>query len=298
MVHPADNPLSVATIDLGRKLFHDTRLSADGTISCGSCHNPLQGYTQTNMPTPVGIGGRRGDRNAPSLFDVGYRTTMFHDGRAATLEAQYRSPMLGPSEMGNASMDAVVDRIKGFDDYRTFFAYAFAAEPSTDTLGKALANYQRALVTGPNRFDRWHFGKEPNALAAQEIEGFRVFERARCGACHVVGASSAEFTDDGFRKNGYARMRADAGATDLGRAMVTRRTQDRFAFRTPTLRNVALTRPYMHDGGLATLADVVAFYGNTGLRSIAAPGAPLSLSADEQMKLVAFLDALTSPTRP
>jgi cytochrome c peroxidase len=123
-----------------------------------------------------------------------------------------------------------------------------------------------------------------------------VFERAKCGACHVIGAQSAEFTDDGFRKNGYARMRADAGARDLGRAKVTRRAQDRFAFRTPTLRNVALTRPYMHDGGLATLPDVVAFYSNVGLRSVTAPAA--SLSAAEQADLVAFLDALTSPARP
>jgi cytochrome c peroxidase len=296
---PAENPLSVARIDLGRKLFHDKRLSADGTISCGTCHDPEQGYTQTNIATPIGIGGQRGTRNAPSLYDVGRRTTMFHDGRVASLEQQYQGPVLGATEMGNISMDEVVSRIRGLEDYQRFFAYAFAAGPSVDTIGKALANYQRALVTGPNRFDRWHFGREQDALSAREIAGYRVFvDRAQCSTCHVIGAKSAEFTDDRFRKNGYAAMRADAGALDLGRAKVTRQTEDRLAFRTPTLRNIALTRPYMHDGGLATLADVVAFYSDVGLRSIATLGMPSSLSEEEQADLVVFLNALTSAARP
>jgi cytochrome c peroxidase len=299
LLHPVGNPLSVAKIDLGRKLFHDKRLSADGSVSCGTCHNPEQGYTQTDTATPLGIGQQRGTRNAPSLYDVGYRKTLFHDGRAATLEEQYKGPLLHPREMGNASIDDVVERIRGMKDYQRFFAYAFANEVSVGTIGKALGSYQRALVTGPNRFDQWRFGGKADALSEREIAGYRVFvDRAKCSSCHVIRETSAELTDDRFSKNGYARMRTGAGAFDPGREKVTQLAEDRFAFRTPTLRNVALTAPYMHDGAIETLSDVVAFYSSTGLRRIAANGAATTLSSQEQADLVAFLKSLTSQVRP
>jgi cytochrome c peroxidase len=301
VVHPADNPLSVAAYDLGLKLFHDKRLSADGTVSCGTCHNPEQGYTQTGLATPRGVGGQRVRRNAQTLYDVGQRKALFHDGRAASLEEQYLGPLLSRTEMGNASVDEVVSRVRGFEDYQRFFAYAYGSEPSADKIGKALAVYERALVTGPNRFDRWRFGGEGSALSGRQQAGYRLFVgRANCSACHAIGATSAEFTNEQFRRNGYAKMRADAGALDQGRAEVTGRAQDRYAFRIPSLRNVELTRPYMHDGGLATLADVVTFYNTVGLPSIAAEEGrePPSLSDAEQAELVAFLTALTSAQRP
>lgn len=296
---PKDNQLSVARIDLGRKLFHDKRLSADGTISCGTCHRPEQGYTQNDVATPTGVGGQLGRRNAPSLYDVGYRKTLFIDGRSPSLEAQAVSPLLNPQEMGNRSMDEVVNRIKGLNDYRRFFAYAFDGDVSSRTIGLALANYERALVTGSTRFDQWKFGRDAAALSEQEKAGYRVFsEIAKCGRCHIIDKAFAEFTDDRFRRNGYAQMRAHQGATDRGRAEATGLRRDEFAFRTPTLRNIALTGPYMHDGKLARLQDVVEFYSTTGLNSIAADGATPKLSEQEKRDLVAFLQSLTSPTRP
>ena len=297
--HPADNPPTVGKIDLGRKLFYDKRLSADGTVSCGSCHDPDQGYTRRDVPVPAGASKRVGRRNPPSLYDVGYRKTMFHDGRAGSLEAQYLVPMTGSTEMGSQSVEEVVARIRNLPDYEHFFAYAFSSAPSSDNVGKALAAYQRVLVTGPNRFDRWRNG-EREVLSNQEIEGFHVFERAKCGSCHVITEKTAEFTDDQFHKNGYAKPNAESAVTDEGRGEVTKRTQDRYAFRTPTLRNVALTPPYMHDGGLATLQDVLRFYADQGLKEISKglPSSKTTLDAQERADLLAFLQSLNSDVLP
>lgn len=299
VTHPTDNPPTVGKIDLGRKLFYDKRLSADGSVSCGSCHDPDQGYTRRDVPIPPGAGGKVGRRNPPSLYDVGYRKTMFHDGRAASLEGQYLVPMVGSTEMGNNSTEEVVARIRGLPDYELFFANAFASSPSSDNVGKALAAYERVLVTGPNRFDRWRNG-EKDALSSREIAGFRIFERANCGSCHAITGKSAEFTDDQFHGNGYAKLRAESGARDEGRGEITTRAQDRYAFRTPTLRNVALTAPYMHDGGLATLPDVLSFYADYGLKSISKAGSSsiTTLNEDERADLLAFLQSLSSDVLP
>jgi cytochrome c peroxidase len=296
--HPADNAPAVGKIDLGRKLFYDKRLSADGSVSCGTCHDPDQGYTRRDVAIPPGAGGSTGRRNPPSLYDVGYRRVLFHDGRAPSLEAQYLVPMVGPTEMGNKSVEEVVARIRGLPDYERFFAYAFSSAPSSDNVGKALAAYQRVLVTGPSRFDRWRNG-EKDALSSREIEGFRTFERAGCGSCHTISERSAEFTDDQFHGNGYAKQRAEAAALDEGRGEITRRAQDRYAFRTPTLRNVALTPPYMHDGGLATLSDVLNFYADYGLKSVARTGSSkTTLGEEERADLLAFLQSLNSDVLP
>lgn len=296
---PDDNPLTVGKIDLGRKLFHDPRLSVDGSVSCASCHVPAQGYTQNSVAVATGVGGLIGARNSPSLYDVGYRPTLFHDGRVASLEAQYVEPMLDQKEMANPSMDEVVVRLRGYADYENFFLHAFSGTISHETIGKALAAYQRTLVTGPNDFDLWRDGSDDDALNDIEIAGYRLFTgKANCATCHTADRDWARFTDDRFHDTGYARLRAaqrDDGG-DLGRGRITGSADDAYAFRTPSLRNVALTGPYMHDGAVESLGRVLEIMSEGENLGAHAGGTPLS--EQERQFLVAFLEALTSETRP
>jgi cytochrome c peroxidase len=321
MAFPTDNPPSREKIDLGRKLFFDRRLSFNRTLSCAMCHIPEQGFTQNEMRTPVGIEGRFVKRNAPSLYNVGYRQRLFHDGREFSLENQVWQPLLRENEMANPSVGFVVETLRKEPDYAGLFEAAFGRGPGIETIGQALASYQRSLVSAGSPFDRWYFGGDQRALGESAQRGFALFNSAGCVRCHTVSGDHALFSDGDFHDTGIgyaramlapddaaARVRLAPGvevlpevrfarpaANDLGRYEATGKAGDRWRYLTPSLRNIALTAPYMHDGSLPDLASVLRFY-NEG----AVPHAeldpllqPLGLSPAQLQDLERFLQALT-----
>ncbi len=233
---PETNPLTAEKIELGRKLFFDKRLSADGSVACATCHQPDYAFTDKH-PLAVGIGGKVGTRRSPRLLNRGYGRSFFWDGRARSLEDQVLQPIANPIEMGS-SPAAAAKRVG-------------IAEP---VLRDALASYVRSLVSGNSRYDRFLAG-DAMALNDQEKLGLRLFTgKAGCSGCHV----GPNLTDERFHNTGAGKL------PDTGRAEVTGRPQDRGAFKTPTLRDVARTPPYMHDGSLATLDEVIRFYDEGG----------------------------------
>jgi cytochrome c peroxidase len=322
---PDDNPPTAARIHLGRKLFFDRRLSHNNTMSCAMCHVPEQGFTVNEMAQAVGVAGRSLRRNAPTLLNIGYMQTLFHDGRETSLETQVISPLLARDEMANPSMGYVVAKITRLDDYAGLFEQAFQRPPSVETIGQALASYQRTLLAANSPFDRWYYGKRPEALSAAAQKGFHLFMgKARCGVCHTITEQYALFTDQAFHNTGLGwhnsmeraavprRVQLAPGVftevapeviasvgeprpADLGRYEVTLAPEDRWQYRTPTLRNVAITAPYMHDGSLSTLTEVVQFYNRGGMpHALLDPVIqPLHLTDAEVAALVAFLDHLT-----
>jgi cytochrome c peroxidase len=295
-----DPALQVA---LGRRLFMDPQISEDGTMACATCHIPEHGFALNGAPTAFGRGGRVLRRNSPTVLNAALATSQFLDGRMATLEDQIWGPLLSIEEAWNPTVQDVVGRLEGRADYRREFRAAFAGRKvSARLVGAAIAAYERSLASGLSRFDRWRYGGDAAALTPTERAGFDVFQRSGCPACHTVGADFAPFTDNSFRNTGieWARIRGALGTPksvpDAGRFEVTGREGDRHAFRVPSLRNVGLTAPYMHDGSLATLAQVVDWYDAGGG---ADPGRdpalrPLGLDATDKASLVAFLEALTS----
>ena len=321
---PADNPPTAAKVELGRKLFFDRRLSFNGTMSCAMCHVPEQGFTSNELRTPVGNEGASARRNAPGLINVAYHPRLFHDGREGALETQVWGPLLAPDEMANPSLGHVLDRLRALPDYAGLFEAAFAGRgASADTVGAALASFQRTLVAGDSRFDRYRYGGARDALSAEEEAGLAIFTgKGRCAACHLIGEHDALLSDFRYHNTGIGWLRSQEGGavevelapgvrarmsaavvrsigaaprSDLGRFEITRDPRERWAYRTPMLREVAATAPYMHDGSLPTLEAVVAYYDRGGA---GAPGqspliAPLQLSAAERAALVAFLRALS-----
>lgn len=324
---PAVVPAPPALVDLGRALFFERRLSANDTLSCGMCHLPEQAFTANELRTSVGMAGVSLRRNAPSLFNVGFQRSLFHDGRAATLEEQALMPLLDPDEMANRSLAEVVARAAAAPGMKRRFALAFDdSRPTPARIAEALAAFQRTLVAGNSPFDRWRYGDDPQALSAAQRRGFAVFVDQGCAACHPVGEREALFTDHGFHNNGIAwrteaRRRQDVvvelipgvkarltpeqiasfgvpDRPDLGRSEITGADRDLRAFRTPTLRNVERTGPYMHDGSLDSLEQVVDHYIAGGSPADPAQDPrirPLTLSADDRSALLGFLRALTSP---
>jgi cytochrome c peroxidase len=322
---PDDNPVTAVKVQLGRKLFFDRRLSANNTVSCAMCHIAEQGFSQNELRIPVGIEGKSVRRNAPTIYNTAYLERLFHDGRETSLENQVWAPLLASNEMGNVSIGAVIERIERLDDYGERFAKAFGRGPDMQTIGMALASYERVLVSADSPFDRWYYGKQESAVDASAKRGFEIFRgKGRCSACHTVTQDSALFTDGQFHNTGIGyratmrpvdtefdvllapgqatRVESDlartTGATnfrDLGRYEVTMLPEDRWRYRTPTLRNVALTAPYMHDGSLATLRDVLEFYNLGGVpNEVLDPLiTPLGLSDAEIEDLIAFLRSLT-----
>lgn len=314
---------STPLVVLGRKLFMDRRLSPNDTMSCGMCHVPEQGFTANEIATAVGFEGRSLRRNAPTVIDVRIQRSMFHDGRVGTLEEQVWGPLLARDEMANASRDAVVKRIAGLADYRQPWRRAFGDTQITPPrIEAAFVAYERSLDGGLSRFDRWRFRGAADALDDRERRGFELFTGAAgCVRCHRIDDRDAPFTDHAFHNTGIGARRAattrhdvslapgehtvvdaawierrfGANPRDDGRAEVTGRAEDRHRYKTPSLRHVALTAPYMHDGSLATLEDVVDFYARGGGED---PGrdpalAPLELSAGDRAALAAFLRSLT-----
>lgn len=318
---------TAAQVALGERLFFDRRLSLNRTISCAMCHVPAQGYTVNELATAVGIEGRTVKRNAPTLLNVGFLGALFHDAREDRLEQQIWGPLLARNEMANPSVGYVIGNLARWADYRGAFEAAFEAPASMETLGRALAAYQRTLIAGGSPFDRYLYGGQTNALTAPAIRGLALFRgKARCAACHTIGESSALLTDQGLHNTGLGYLASMAPASeirraelapgttiaydlravadsaerppnDLGRYEITEQPADRWKYRTPSLRNVARTRPYMHNGSLSTLADVVAFYNDGGVPNEGLDPLiqPLGLSDAERADLVAFLDSLTSP---
>jgi cytochrome c peroxidase len=322
---PADNPITPDKVALGRKLFFDRRLSPNNTMSCAMCHVPEQGFTAHELATPVGMEGRSVRRNAPTVLNAAFQKRLFHDGREISLENQVWGPLLAPNEMGNPSIGYVVERIRGLREYEGLFESAFGGRAvSAERVGAALAAYERTLVAGDSRFDRWRYGGDAAALGEDEKRGFALFVgKARCAACHLVGERDALFTDHGFHNTGIGWRRtyavpertrveiapgvfaelepnvvesfSEPPAKDVGRYEITLDPRDRWAYKTPSLRNVALTAPYMHDGSLVSLEAVIEFYDRGGIDNPAKSPllAPLGLSADERAALAAFLRSLT-----
>lgn len=324
---PAPAEAAAPLVDLGRVLFFERRLSRNDTLSCGMCHLPEQAFTANELRTSVGMEGVSLRRNAPSLFNVGIQQSLFHDGRAPTLEAQALMPLLDPDEMANRSLDEVVARAAAVPGLRRRFALAFNdSRPSPERIARALAAYQRTLVAAGSAFDRWRYGGEDDALSTEAKRGFEVFNDQGCANCHAIGEREALFIDHRFHNTGIAwrteqRRRQDVEVElipgvkarltpdqlarigvpdrpDLGRHEVTGAARDLRAFRTPTLRNVARTGPYMHDGSLATLGQVIDHYVAGGSPADPAQDPriqPLTITAEDRRALLAFLGALTSP---
>ena len=295
-------PAIAAQVDLGRALFFDARLSANNTVSCATCHSPHEGFTQNGPKTPSGIGGSAARRNAPSLYNVAFVSHLFHDGRAAELEELVWSVLLDPNEMGNLTRASVVERLANLDDYPEQFQRAFAEQrpadvPSTGpvteaNVGHALAAYQRTLVSADSPFDRWFFGGDSTAVSADAKHGFALFVTSRCGRCHTVATGQALFTDNEFHNTGVGDRTA---GDDRGREEVTGKHADLWRYRTPSLRNVALSAPYMHDGSMATLDAVVAYYVRGGTRQSGQDPTIQSLNVTprQRSQLLAFLRSLT-----
>jgi cytochrome c peroxidase len=286
---PDDNPISAAKIELGRALYFDKRLSADDTISCASCHNPGKGGTD-NAPTSEGIRGQHGGRSAPSMVNRLFSKAQFWDGRAANLEAQAVGPIANPIEMGNTHEGAVAT-VAGIKGYGPMFAAAFGdAQVTIDRIGKAIATYERVVVSGNSPYDKYQAG-DTSALSAAAVRGLNVFQspdKGRCALCH----RGFNFTGEDYKKLGVGM---DAVSPDPGRFNVTMNETDRGAFKVPGLRNIALTAPYMHDGTVATLEQVVDYYRlATHAGKINDPDfQPLTLTPGDIADLVEFMKALT-----
>ncbi|BBA33236.1 cytochrome-c peroxidase [Methylocaldum marinum] len=327
---PSDNPLTPAKIELGRKLFFDRRLSLNNTFSCAMCHIPEQGFSSNELSTAVGIEGRTVRRNSPTLYNVAYLGRLFHDGRENRLEQQVWGPLLASNEMGAPSVGYVVDKIGGLPDYAGLFEKAFKRGPTMETIGMALASYQRTLNSADSPFDRWHYGRNKDALPPEARLGFELFTgKAGCAQCHTIAADHALFTDQRMHNTGIGfraamteakvkqEIQAAPGVTlevdaeilaavsevkpnDLGLYEITQDPGDRWKYRTPSLRNIALTAPYMHDGSLSTLEEVIEFYNRGGIpnENLDPLIKPLNLNKTEVRALVALLESLTGSNVP
>jgi cytochrome c peroxidase len=314
-------------VALGKKLFFDRRLSFNNTNSCAMCHIESEGFTSNQSATAVGMEGRSLNRNAPALYNVTYQKTLFHDGRETGLGHQVWGPLLSPLEMANPSVGYVIDKVRSLGDYNGLFEAAFNGQGvNMETLGESIGSFERTLLSGNSRFDRWYYGKSDGALTPEEKHGFELFVgKARCSTCHEIGADGALFTDHKFHVTGIGYRAAIGDPTavykvelapgvftdvahkdlesvtqplmnDIGRFAVTLDAKDRWSYKTPSLRNVELTYPYMHNGSLSTLEDVVEFYNKGGFEHDGEKELqPLDLSQQEKSDLVAFLKSLTAP---
>lgn len=305
---------------LGRRLFSDKKLSADGTISCATCHVPEKAFSD-GLPVARGVRGQAGTRNTPSLWNVAFTTSQFWDGRRLSLEQQAADPLLNPREHGLSDERTLLTIVQRNEGYQQDLQLAFGTDPGGITLQMlvtALASFERTLVAGDSPFDRYLYGHDPEALPSAAIRGLDLFTgRAQCATCHLVGARFALFTDNLYHSLGVGLRKreihlaesatrlvampaasldrligSDPDIAALGRFVVTKRPRDIGKFKTPSLRNAAITAPYMHDGSVATLAeaiDVEIYY--RGLET----NTPLILTPQEKLDILAFLDSLTSP---
>ena len=324
-VIPPDNPQTPEKIALGQKLFFDGRLSADGTVACASCHNPERAFTD-GKPTSTGIHGRLGQRNAPTILNALYNKTQFWDGRAKTLEDQAALPIVNSIEMGQPNLNAAVARIAGVGEYQQAFIRIFGRPASGPDLLRAIASYERTLVSFNSPFDRFIAG-DKNAIDDAAKRGWELFNtRGRCNKCHALTEDKRDvtnFTDNDFHNIGIGIIRhnvvalarqaeqlvdsGDPAAIDraalqtdmsaLGRFLITKKEADIASFKTPNLRNVLVTGPYFHDGSQVTLWDVMDHYNKgDGLQNpwLDEDIQPLALTESDIDDVVAFLASLTS----
>ena len=282
--YPADNPNNAVAASLGERLFFNPILSVDSSISCGSCHKPELGFATNDRVTP-GVGGVLGKRNSPSLLNVGFQPYFMREGGVPSLEMQVLVPLGDATEMAHNVVDAV-RRLNRNTSYRNEFLTVYGDTASAFLLVRALANFERTLVDFDAPFDHFIQG-DATALSNEAIKGGKLFYgKAACVQCH----SGVLLTDFGFANNGTAIV----DSTDYGRELLTNESGDRYVFKVPSLRKVQITAPYMHDGSVSTLADVVEQYNTGGANHSYTDSRiePLGLSVSEKAQLVAFLEAL------
>jgi cytochrome c peroxidase len=317
---PVSNPLTKGKYELGRQLYFDPRVSLDGTVSCATCHNPAKGWTD-NMPVSVGIDGQTGSRSAPSVLNTVYGRTMFWDGRAPSLEGQAQGPIQNNIEMGKQSYKEIIERLRKIPGYREQFEKVFGTNVTLDGFAKAVATFERiAAISGNSRYDKYTKDNDMKALSESEKRGMVLFglrlspdddfkaegvvlQKAKCTLCHA----GFNFTDEDFHNLGIGwEPGKDGGAgkfKDLGRWAVepygARFDGSMGAFKTPSVRDIEKTAPYMHDGSLATLEEVVEHYDKGGNPNPALDKdmKKLNLTAQEKADLVAFMKALTGETK-
>jgi len=331
---PHNNPITPAKVKLGDKLFHDKRFSSDGTVSCATCHDQKKAFTDSPLKVSQGIRKLTGTRNAPTVINAAYMHSMFWDGREPDLEGQSGGPFINPVEMGLPNYEPVLKIVGSDAEYRALFKQAFnksAKRATMKDVQRAIATFERTIISGNSPFDRYYFGGDKSAMNNAALRGLKVFqEQGRCVSCHTISQTHALFSDSRFHNLGigFDRINKDVfelasafrkakmnttqvdvevltnkNTSELGRFAVSTESRDIGSFKTPTLRNVARTAPYMHDGSLETLKDVVKFYNNGGRVKESDPTydfqsggiRPLNLSDDQIDDLVAFLEALTSP---
>ena len=315
---PNDNPQTAEKIALGRLLFNDKRFSANGSVSCASCHQADKAFAD-GLPVAIGINGQAGTRNAPTVINAAFYQTQFLDGRANSLEEQALGPFVNPIEHGLTSHQTIVDVIRQDADYIKQFNTVFnvpADAVTIDHVVKAIASFERTLISGNSPFDRYYFGMDQSAISESAARGSRIFRRkGNCANCHEISLNNALFTDNRFYNVGVGFKRlapvlealiagknpddltlTDVQRSELGRFNVTKTLADLGKFKTPSLRNIALTAPYMHDGSIKTLEEVIEHYDKGGdkNRFIDAKIFPLHLTQQEKADLVAFMKALTS----
>jgi cytochrome c peroxidase len=320
LVVPAANPLTKAKFELGRQLYFDPRISKDGTVSCATCHNPEHGWTD-QMPVSAGIDGQLGGRSAPSVLNTAYGKTMFWDGRAPSLEGQAQGPIQNPIEMGKQTYDEIIARLRAIPGYHEQFERVFGTDVTLDGIAKAIATFERAAaLSGNSAYDRYVVDQDDpehnKALTESQKRGLVLFglqlndddefktdvvrQKAKCSACHV----GFNFTDEQFHNLGVGYDAASGKFSDLGRFAVTsvgaKNASDIGSFKTPTLRDLDVTGPYMHDGSEATLEKVVDYYDKGGNPNpyLDKDMKPLNLTAQEKADVVAFLKALNGERKP
>ena len=286
---PQQNPISAEKVFLGKRLFFDKNLSKDRRISCATCHDPTKGFSN-GKAFAQGVSGQHSTRNVPSIVNRLFGRTQFWDGRAETLESQAMGPLFNPNEM---AMDEhlLLTRIRADRVYQRLFQQAFKTEPSLDGVLQAIAAFEQTLLSGSTAFDRYEWNGEKTALSTKAVRGLVLFRgKARCSTCHI----GTNFTDERFHNIGAGM---GSGQKDPGRSAVTKLSEDFGKFKTPTLRNITLTAPYMHDGSLATLEDVIAFYDQGGRLNpnLDKEIKPLQLTETEKAELLEFLKNLTGP---
>jgi cytochrome c peroxidase len=331
---PAHNPQTEAKVALGKKLFHDKRFSSTGEVACANCHDATKAFTDSPLAVSEGIRKLNGTRNAPTVINAAYMKTQFWDGRSPDLEDQALHPFLNPVEMGLKNHDPILKIARTDKEYAKAFQEVFGKTGDAITMKEvtqAIAAFERTIVSGNSPFDRWHFGGEANALTESQKRGFDLFvNKGRCVSCHRVEQTQAVFTDGRFHNVGIGinqvqdqvpglakeflkaqatlaevdvKVLGDKRTSELGRFAVSRGFDDMGSFKTPTLRNIAVTAPYMHDGSLKTLREVIVHYNNGGVTKagervndfLSGGIRPLELTDPEIDDLVAFMEALTSP---
>ncbi|MDG2148424.1 MAG: cytochrome c peroxidase [Planctomycetota bacterium] len=284
---PADNPLTPMSATLGKELYFDTRLSGDGSRSCYSCHVCEKGLTD-GLPTAIGAYEKKLSRSSPTLWNIGFHSEFYWDGRATSLEGQAAAAWKG-GNMGASDAQAIVDYLNSLPGYREQFEVVFGEPATTDNVPKALASYMRTIIGGNTAWDRWMAGDE-SAMSESAQRGFEVFKEARCTLCHV----GVLMTDQQFHNVGIGM---DAAEPDVGRYKVTGLEKNMGAFKTPTLRDISKSAPYFHNGSVATLEEAVQLMLAGGLPNphLDAFLKPAEISEQQFADLMAFLRSLDEP---